>query len=238
MRRLFYKADGLDMVGAYFAPANANGPAPGVLVFPQAFGLGDHALERARRLAADGYAAFACDLHGGAEYIADLVSVRGRLAALRSEPDRIVERASGALDLLAGMPEVDQARIGAVGFCFGGTMALELARSGAALLAVVGFHCDLATRDATRAHQIRSRVLVCVGSDDPIISVEQRIAFEREMATGNVDWQMLVQGGAVHSFTDPAADNRGNPTMFRYDAKADARSSMAMYQLLQEVLSL
>ncbi len=132
-------------------------------------------------------------------------------------------------------PEVDQTRIAAIGFCFGGTMALELARSGAPVAGVVGFHSGLATAAPQDAQNIKGKILVCIGADDPGIPAEQRSAFEREMREGKVDWQMKLYGGVVHSFTDPEADGRGNPERARYDARADRRSWAEMRAFFDEI---
>ena len=140
---LTYQADGLTMRSQLFFEPAAE-PRPGVLVFPEAFGLGAHAISRAERLAALGYVALACDLHGEGSVIDDLQQAIGMLQPLSADPSRIRARAAGGLDALLARPEADPARIAAIGFCFGGTMALELARSGAELKAVVGLHSGLA----------------------------------------------------------------------------------------------
>jgi dienelactone hydrolase len=230
-----YAAGGLAMQGELFLPAIAGGPRPGVLVFPDATGINAHARRRAQRLAEEGYAALACDLHGGGTTL-EFSEAMGVIRGLRAEPLRIRALAGGALDALAARPEVDAARLAAIGFCFGGTMALELARGGAALAAVIGFHSGLATQRPEDATAIRARVLACIGADDPTIPAEQRAAFEQEMTAARVDWQLHVYGGVVHSFTNPDADRGGRLEVSRYDAKADARSWAAMRQLFAETL--
>ncbi len=233
---LRYEAAGLAMSGELFLPAG-EGPHPGVLVFPEVFGLGDHALSRAERLSAMGVAALACDLHGGRRSIsADDDEAMQVSRALRADPLQIRARAEPALAALAARPEVDAGRVGAIGFCFGGTMALELARGGAALRAAVGFHSGLATTRPEDAKQIRARVLVCIGADDPGIPPEQRAAFEREMRDGGVAWEMHLYGGVVHSFTNPEAGRLNRPEFLRYDPRADRLSWEAMRGLFEEVL--
>jgi dienelactone hydrolase len=234
---LTYEADGLRMVSHLYYDEGRGGPLPGVLVFPEAFGLGDHARSRAERLAGLGYVALACDLHGEGRVLSDLKEVMALIEPLRGDPLRTRARASAALDALAGRPEVDPSRVAAIGFCFGGTMALELARGGASVAGVVGFHSGLATARPEDAKNIQGRVLVCIGADDPGIPSDQRLAFEKEMREGSVDWRMSLYGGVVHSFTNPAADSRGIPQMARYDAKADARSWSEMRAFFDEIFS-
>jgi dienelactone hydrolase len=235
---LTYEADALRMVGQLYCEDGRADRRPGVLVFPEAFGLGDHARSRAQRLASLGYVALACDLHGDGLLVKELDKALGLLAPLRANPSRIRYRAVAALDTLRDRPEVDPARIAAIGFCFGGTMALELARSGGDVAGVVGFHSGLATAAPQDAKNIKGKVLVCIGADDPSIPLEQRIAFEKEMREGGVDWQMNVYGGVVHSFTNPEADSRGQPERARYDAKADARSWAQMCAFFDEIFHL
>jgi dienelactone hydrolase len=156
---LTYQADGLAMRGRLlFEPVS--GRRAGVLLFPEAFGLDEHAIMRAERLAALGYVVLACDLHGEGRIVAELHEAMVQLQPLFDDPTRTRARASGALLALATRSEVDAARIAAVGFCF--PMSLELARSGAAIKAAVGFHTTLATRaPVVDPGAIKARMLVC-----------------------------------------------------------------------------
>jgi dienelactone hydrolase len=232
-----YDADGLTMSGALFLPDDVSAPRPGVLVFPEAFGLGEHAIDRARRLAELGFVALACDLHGRRRVIEDLAEVMPVIGALRLDALRIRARVAPALAALLGRPEVDRARIGAIGFCFGGTMALELARSGANVAAIIGFHSGLSTSRPADASAIQGRVLVCIGADDPAVPAAERAAFEEEMRAGGVRAQMMVYGGVVHSFTNRHADRLGRPEMARYDAEADRHSWMLMRDLFGQAFA-
>ena len=237
---LSYQADGLTMKGElFFEPSSVGhgGRRAGVLVFPEAFGLSQHALSRAKRLAEQGYVALACDLHGDGKLVDELEPAIALLKPLYAEPTKTRERAGRALDALVARPEVDAARIAAIGFCFGGTMALELARSGADVKAIVGFHSGLGTAaPKSDAKNIKGRVLVCIGADDPMINAEQRAGFETEMREAGCDWQMHLYGNTVHSFTNKGAAKRGMPDAIRYSAEADARSAAAMMQLFGETL--
>ena len=234
MELVTYEADGLTMRSEVYA-GRGEGRRPGVLVFPEAFGLSKNARDRARKLADLGYVALASDLHGAGALLGELETAIGALKPMFADPLKTRARAKGGLDALLARPDVDPARILAIGYCFGGTMALELARSGAAVAAAVGFHSGLGTTRPHDAANVRAKVLVCVGADDPSITAEQRVAFEAEMKAGHVDYQVHVYGGVVHSFTNPEADSRGNPAFFRYDASADARSWAAMLGLFAEV---
>ncbi|MBV9273040.1 MAG: dienelactone hydrolase family protein [Verrucomicrobia bacterium] len=231
---LRYEADGLLMQSHLYFEDGAS-RRPGILVFPEAFGLSQHAKNQAERLAGLGYATLACDLHGEGKLFSDLKSVSGILERLRNEPSHIRARAKGGLESLIARPEVDSSRVGAIGYCFGGTMALELARDGSQIAGVVGFHSGLATVAPQDARNIKGKVLVCIGADDPVIPADQRTDFEREMRNGGVDWQMHLYGGVVHSFTNPEADKAGRTEISRYNAKAADRSWASMLAFLKEI---
>jgi len=161
---------------------------------PEAFGLDEHAIERAERLATLGYVALACDLHGEGRVVDDLPEAMARLQPLFDNPARTRARAAGALLTLAARPEVDAARIAAIGFCF--PMSLELARSGAEIRAAVGFHTTLATKaPSVDPGAINARMLVCIGADDPFIPANQRAEFETEMRNVGADWQIVRPDG-------------------------------------------
>jgi len=233
--RLSYEADGLTLRSELFV-GPGTGRRPGVLVFPEAFGLGDHARGRAERLAEMGYVALASDLHGDGLLLDELGPAIELLQPLYAEPAKTRARAAAGLAALCARPEVDAGRIGAIGFCFGGTMALELARSGADIRAVVGFHSGLLTVAPAAAGAIKAKILVCIGADDPFIPAEQQSAFAAEMRAAGADWQMHLYGGTVHSFTNPEAARVNRPDAVRYSAEADARSWASMEELFGETL--
>ena len=233
---IHYQADGLDMIGHLAWDETVSGKRPAVLVFPEAFGLGEHAKGRAERIAKElGYVALACDLHGGQTLVTELEKVMPLLQPLRSEPAKVRARTVNALAALTARPEVDASRIAAIGFCFGGTMSYELALTGADIKAAVGFHSGLNVTSPGDAKQIKGKVLTLLGADDPGIPPEQRADFIKMLGDAGVDWQMTLYGGVVHSFTNPHADRMGRPEFARYDAKADARSWKQMVDLFAEV---
>jgi len=143
-------------------------------------------------------------------------------------------RAQAGLETLKSQPMVDAKRLAAIGYCFGGTTVLELARSGADVVGVVSFHGGLDTPNPVDAKNIRGKVLVLQGGDDPFVPPEQVTAFQDEMRKAGVDWQFVTYGGAVHSFTNPASGN-DNSKGAAYNAAADRRSWLAMQQFFNEL---
>jgi dienelactone hydrolase len=217
----------------YLADGSRGRPAPGILVAHEGNGLSDHTKARACMLAELGYVALAMDIYGVVG--APLERNQAMLRALMADLPELRARAAAALDVLGRHAHVDPARLAGIGFCFGGTTVLELARSGADVACVVGFHAALSTSRPQDAKAIRGKVLVCQGADDPIVRGEHRDAFAAEMTAGGVDWQMLVMGGVSHSFTNPDIDAL-KWDGFAYDAAADRRSWSAMRQLFDETL--
>jgi dienelactone hydrolase len=233
-REISYEADGRTMVGTLALP-DGDDPRPGVLVCHEGPGLDDHARSRAARLAEElGYVAFALDYHGGGQPLEDRGQMMARLGEFRDDLPRTRAIGTAGLDVLRAEPRTDTAKLAAIGHCFGGTLSLELARGGADLKAVVGFHSGLATARPEDARNIRGKVLALIGADDPIVDIEQRRAFEEEMRAGSVDWQLVVYGGAVHSFTNPRASGIDLPGI-DYDEATDRRSWQAMLDLFTEV---
>ena len=185
------------------------------------------------RLAELDYVAFALDYHGDGRPIADRQQMMARIGELRADPLRAAIGTAG-LDVLRAEARTDPDRLAAIGFCFGGTVSLELARGGADLKAAVGFHAGLGTVRPQDARDIRAKVLALIGADDPMVTSADRLAFEEEMRAGGVDWVLTVYGGAEHSFTRPGVDGSGVPGV-RYDEATDRRSWRAMLNLLDEV---
>lgn len=229
-----YMADGVQMIGTLATPDNLPASAPGVLVCHEGPGLNDHARDVAIRLAQAGYVAFAMDYHGGGQPLTDMAETMKRIMAWLADPAGIRARATAALQVLKSAEGVDTGRLAAIGYCFGGTTALELARQGEDLKAVVGFHSGLGTARPKDIAGFPGKVLVQIGADDPIIPAQQRLDFEKEMTEGGVDWRMILYGRAGHSFTNPQVDQLGRPG-FAYDRSADERSWRAMMDLFAEV---
>ena len=212
------------------------GKRPGILVMPEAFGLGTHAKERAERLASLGYVALAGDPYGNGVEYNDLQEAIKHVGALREDPAKFRQRGRVALDKLASLPQVDPNRLAAIGYCMGGTFALELARDGASLKGIVSFHGGLETQRPAASGQVKAKILVCTGADDPFIPVAQVNALADEMTKAGVDWQIISYGGAVHSFTNPDAGKVGMPGI-AYNKSADERSWKAMMAFFDEIFA-
>ncbi|MCE9521760.1 MAG: dienelactone hydrolase family protein [Alphaproteobacteria bacterium] len=227
-----YKVDGKTFTG-YLADGSKGKAVPGILVAHEGGGMTNHPQERARMLAELGYVAFAMDTFG--EKITSREQAMSTIMGLMQDLPTLRKRARTALDVLKAQPGVDAMRSAAIGFCFGGTTALELARSGADVGCVVGFHSGLQTGAPQDAKNIKGKVLVCLGAADPIIPPEQREAFVKEMEAGKVDWRMELYGAAGHSFTNREVDAMNIPG-FAYHQKTDERSWRAMRALFDETL--
>jgi dienelactone hydrolase len=234
-RDVAYAADGLELIGRLAVP-EGEGTLPGVLIAHEGGGLDDYQKSRAERFASLGYVAFALDYFGGGRPLSSREEMAVRCQELWNEPERIRILARAGLEVLADEPRSDPQRLAAVGYCFGGALVLELARSGADVKAVVGFHPRLATRRPDDAHNVTAKVLVCVGTEDPLISASERLNFEEEMRGGGVDWRMNLYGTAAHSFTRPGADRDGQAGI-GYHRLSDERSWRAMLDLFDEVLA-
>jgi dienelactone hydrolase len=208
---------------------------PGVLVLHEGLGLGEFAMARARMLAELGHVALAADMFGDRRQARNLEEAAKLVGELRNEPEALRARGRAALATLAALPQVDASRLAAIGFCFGGSVALELARGGADLKAVVSFHGVLATKSPAASGKVKASVLVCTGADDPLAPPDQVRAFEDEMRAAAVsDWQLISYGNTMHGFTNPDADGSIMRAAL-YNEQADRRSWASMRSLLDEV---
>ena len=211
-----------------------HGKRPAVLVVHQWKGLGDYEKKRAEMLAQLGYNVFAADIYG--KGIRPQTPQAAATEAGKYKNDRALlrARARAAFEVLARHDLTDPQRIAAIGYCFGGTTVLELARSGAEVAGVVSFHGGLSSPTPGDARNIKAKVLALHGADDPNVPPEEVAAFEDEMRQGGVDWQLIAYGGAVHSFTDWNAGN-DNAKGVAYNERADRRSWEAMKQFFAEL---
>ncbi|MGD0236602.1 MAG: dienelactone hydrolase family protein [Syntrophorhabdales bacterium] len=210
------------------------GKRPGVLIIHEWWGLNDYIKGRADQLAQMGYVAFAADIYGKGKRAKDATEA-GQLAHIYWSDRKLLRaRANAGLDILMRYQLTDPKRVAAIGYCFGGTTVLELARSGADIAGVVSFHGGLDTPDPNDAKNIKAKVLVLTGADDPNVPASQVLAFADEMRKARVDWQLVMYGGAVHSFTNPASGNDPSKGV-AYNEKADRRSWQAMKDFFAEM---
>jgi dienelactone hydrolase len=236
VRDIEYRAGGRRMVG-YLAvdDSAASGPRPSVLISHQGNGLSAHTKDVARRLANRGYLAFALDYLGGGQPPPGNQAGK-QLQVLIHDLDAVAHLAAAGLDVLLDQRQADASRLAAIGYCFGAVVSLELARTGAPIKAVVGFHPGFTDPRTQLSRCISGSVLMLCGSADPFATAAQRVAFEQEMTeAGVVDWRIEVYGQVGHSFTDPSFDGSDTPGV-RYDARSDRRSWQSMLTLFDEVL--
>ncbi len=236
-RDVEYRCDEVTLHGRLVWDDTVTVPRPGVAIFHEGTGLGEFALTRARMVAELGYVALAADMFGARRQARNLQEVATAVGGLRADPEKRRARGRAALTALAGAPQVDAHRLAAIGFCFGGSVVLELAREGADIKAAVSFHGVLTTKIPASPGQVKASVLVCTGAEAPLAPPDQVAAFENEMRIAQVrDWQLISYGNTLHGFTNPAADGSMMRTA-RYNEQADRRSWAAMKALFDEVLT-
>jgi dienelactone hydrolase len=232
---LTYKEGDATLRGFLAYDTAATGKRPGVLIMHQYFGLTPFEQGVAKKLAQMGYVAFAADIYGVTVRPTNPKEATAAMMPFVKDPALWRARGKAALAVLLANEHVDPARIGLIGYCFGGGSALELDRSGAPILATVVFHGILATPSPADAKNIKGHVLALQGGDDPVVPQKDVEAFEAEMRAAHVDWQMVQYGGARHAYTLPlAGNNPGSPVA--YNAEADHRSWRAMEDYFDEYL--
>jgi dienelactone hydrolase len=229
-----YRQGDTVLQGCLAYDAAISGRRPGVLIIHQWKGLTDYEVKRAEMLARLGYVAFALDIYGKGVRPKSPQEAGAEAGKYKSNRALLRARAQAGLAVLQKHELADPKRVAAIGYCFGGTAVIELARSGADIAGVVSFHGGLDSPHPEDGRNIRCKVLALHGADDPHVSAKDLAAFEDEMRQAKVDWQLNKYGGAVHSFTDWNAGNdpaRGAA----YNEKADRRSWEAMKLFFAEI---
>jgi dienelactone hydrolase len=231
---LSYKdSEGISLLGQLVLPVGTTAPAPAIIIVHEAFGLLPEFVHRAERLAELGYAALAVDMFGDGRTAPNLQEGMGLVHSVGMDSERMLDRMQAAVAALKQQPGVDATRIGAMGYCFGGTCVLKLALGGGDVRGVVSFHGGL-TATPTPGKTVSSAILLCHGDSDPVVPAEQLEGFRDILRQVGARWQINIYGGAKHGFTNPEADNRGVPAL-GYDPVADAASWSAMTAFFADV---
>jgi dienelactone hydrolase len=233
-RDISYEYGGVTFKGQLAWDDAAKGKRPGVLVVHEWWGLNEYARKRAEQLANLGYVAFACDMYGEGKHTEHPNEARDFATEVRKNVQVWRGRAQAALKVLAEQPQVDADKLAAIGYCFGGSTALQLAYTGADLKAVVTFHAALPIPDAEQAKAIKPKIVICHGAADRFIPEETAAKFRAALEEAKVDYAMVYLGNAKHSFTVKDIDAKGVDGL-AYNAEADHRSWQYMRLLFDEV---
>jgi len=234
---LEYTAAGTTCKGYLALPADTSGPVPGVIVLHEWWGCDEYVRARADQLAGLGYAAIAADMYGDGQRADDPEAAGALMGGLMGDAAALSARFEAAREALTSRPEADGGRIAAAGYCMGGGIALEMARAGAELAAVVSFHGSLETTNPASAGAVRARLLVCTGAADPFVPAEHVEGLRSEMDAAGAHCEIVAYPDVVHAFTNPGATARGERfgLPLRHDEGADQDSWARMAALLAEV---
>ncbi|MEY2472300.1 MAG: hypothetical protein QOK28_1629 [Actinomycetota bacterium] len=228
-----YDVEGVEMIGSLIVEDRETGPRPSVLLFGGGTGFAPFHRQRARALADLGYCVFGADYFGGGRVLEGAALDAARAAMT---PDHRKALGLGAFNALVARAEGDADRVAALGYCFGGGVAVQLAQAGAALKAVVGFHPGIGPTPTPEDNaNISGAVLMCCGTADPLVPVEKVIAWLQQMTDSGVDCTVELYSGVGHVFTDPEADSLGYPGI-AYDKRSDERSWASMLRLLSTTI--
>ncbi len=222
-----YKDGKTPLVGYLAYDDAAQGKRPAVIVVHEWMGLNSSAKKHAEDVAGMGYVAFAVDIYGNGQTTEDPKVAADWSGKYKADRKLYRDRMTAGLNALKKQSMVDPNKIAAIGYCFGGTGALELARTGAPLVGAVCFHGSLNTPNPDDAKNIKGRILVLNGGDDGYVPANEIQAFQDEMRKAGVDWMFVNFGNAVHGFTNPGAGT-DNSKGYAYNEKADKRSWMAL----------
>lgn len=228
-----YTVDGVPLQGFIAWDAAKTGKRPGVLVVHEWWGHNEHARAQARRLAEAGYVGFALDMYGKGKLATHPDAAMKFVTEATKDPAVLGARFDAALAELKKDPHVDTAKMGAIGYCFGGTVVLSRARIGADLAVVASFHGGLGGLPPVKPGAVKARVLVYTGGADPMIPASQVEAFRKDMAEAGAKVEIVTYPGAKHGFTNPDAGTFGMDAL-AYDAAADKESWAAMIKAFKD----
>jgi dienelactone hydrolase len=232
-----YSAQGIEMKGYLAYDKNIKGKRPAVLVVHEWWGLNDYARKRARMLAELGYTALAVDMYGEGK-VAKHPDDAGKFSSeLMKNFDVGKARFIAAMDFIKEQPTVDPARLAAIGYCFGGGIVLNMARQGIDIKGVASFHGSLTAVKPAQPGSVKAKILVLHGADDKFVTKEQIDSFKNEMKTAGADFKFRSYPGAVHSFTNPEADELGKKynIPIAYNRAADKKSWEELKKFLRQI---
>lgn len=234
-----YKAGDTTLKGFVVYDDAAQGKRPGIVFVPEWWGITKHTRDEAKAFAAKGYTAFVADMYGDAK-TADNPKDAGALAGSVLKDPKVMEaRFTAARTALAAHPSVDAAHIAAIGYCFGGAVVINMARAGADLDAVAGFHASLGLNTPAPAPgTVKARILVLNGADDPFVKPEEYAQLQKDFAAAKADYRVVTYPGAVHSFTNPEATALGQKfnLPMRFDAKANDEATAELLAFLAQAV--
>ena len=228
-----YLDGGVLLEGFFAYDDSTEGRRPAVMINHAWAGRNDFVEDKALKLAELGYFAFAVDMYGKGILGQSIDENAGLMQPFMDDRGMLLKRMEASLYAMKLMPWVDNKKIAAIGFCFGGLCVLDLARSGVDIKGVVSFHGLLDAPEETESKKIKSKVLVLHGNDDPMGPTEQVVALQQELTQAGADWQIHNYGNTMHAFTNPVANDPDFGTV--YQADADKRSWIAMNNFLTEI---
>ncbi|WP_225410510.1 dienelactone hydrolase family protein [Stigmatella hybrida] len=229
-----YELDGTKFEGVLVYDDSVKKPRPGLVMVPNWLGINEATLKMATNVAGKQYIVFVTDMYGEAVRPKNQQEAGQAAGAVKGDRKLMRARVNKGLELLRAegkAAKLDDKKVGAIGFCFGGTSVLELARSGANVAGVVSFHGGLDAPAPAAENALTAKVLALHGADDPFVPATEVKGFEDEMRKAKADWELVSYGGAVHSFTEPEANAPGQA---HYNAKVAKRAFQAMNNFFAE----
>ena len=231
-----YSADGTELKGFLAYDENKEGQRPGIIVVHEWWGNNEYSRRRAKMLAELGYVALAVDMYGNGKQ-ADNPKDAGKLSGeVMNDTKTLEARFNAGMEFLKKQPQTDSGSLGAIGYCFGGGVVLNMALAGSNLDGVVSFHGILPEK-VSNPDEVKAKFLVCTGGADPFVPKEQVDKFKKAMDSANVDYELISYPGALHAFTNPAADSSGKKfnIPIAYNKDADEKSWAEMEEFFKKI---
>lgn len=232
-KKITYQHAGTELEGVLAWDDSKSSPRPGILVVHEWWGLNDYAKSRAKQLAEMGYVAFALDMYGQGKVTNHPAQAGEWAGQIRENTDAWKARALAGLEILKQQPYVDNSKLAAIGYCFGGSTVLQLGYANVGLKGVASFHGAL-TPPSEEGDDIATKILICHGANDAFISEDSAQTIRQALTKRNADWQMIYYANARHGFTNPNAGDYGLDNL-KYDKAADERSWEAMDEFFEEL---